>query len=757
MPIRSGRSRLAAVLLATTALAAGPLAAQNSVVRVDSLLVFAERAVIDGRPWEATRLLAPLVQIPAARSPSALEMAARAAAGWGGWATVVRLLKDEAWLDAGDGSARALLARAHLERGELDPALGSARLAVANPRATDAGERALVLARALDRADRLDSAALFYRRAAAELPGITDWLALRAAGVTTDSTRRDELLRSVSDSVARRRIPWTEALARKRSGDLIGAARLYDSLGDRVTAIELRLATGDTAARRAGRTALVALFQDGAGSDDTRRAIELFDRDFSKGGPLEELALARRAALVGQLDRSAEGFTRAGAARLTDRDRFTYATVLSRLGRYDEAVPLFGSIRTPSLRGDAAYQRARAILRSGKVAAALQALRRVVVRHPDDADAAATALYLTGDLLIDREGDDSARAVFREAATRYPKTVFGRRAGFQAAMIAYLDEDFTTAALEFDALARGEAPGDETVSGLYWAGRAHAAVGDSVGARARWEQVLTRGRDTYYAGLAARRLGTRAWTYAAPGSPPSAGPLPAALDRAITLARLGLRVEAAFEIDGYADGAGSSPSAVRTAARSLAEARLYGRSVRLAFRAQAAGTAADRDLAELLHPLPFRAALTAEADSASVDPFLVAALIRQESAFDANARSAADARGLMQVLPSVGESYARGMGLSDWDPVLLYQPGVNLNFGIRHLSEGLSRYQRPEQALAAFNAGAQRVDRWLELRGVTGDPEVFVERIPFTETRDYVRRVMRNFAVYRALYGADRT
>jgi soluble lytic murein transglycosylase len=159
-------------------------------------------------------------------------------------------------------------------------------------------------------------------------------------------------------------------------------------------------------------------------------------------------------------------------------------------------------------------------------------------------------------------------------------------------------------------------------------------------------------------------------------------------------------------------------------------------------------------VAELLYPMPYREVLIAGARAAAVDPMLVAGVIRQESLFDPAARSVADARGLMQVLPSVGEQLARRAGLPEWDPVLLYQPDVNIDFGIEHLAEALEQLQWPERALAAYNAGAARVARWQAIRGVTEDPEVFVERIPFTETRDYVRKVLRNFAIYTALYRA---
>ena len=84
--------------------------------------------------------------------------------------------------------------------------------------------------------------------------------------------------------------------------------------------------------------------------------------------------------------------------------------------------------------------------------------------------------------------------------------------------------------------------------------------------------------------------------------------------------------------------------------------------------------------------------------------------------------------------------------------MLLYQPDVNLDFGIEHLAGALERLRWPERGLAAYNAGLDRVNRWQSIRGVDQDPEVFVERIPFTETRDYVRLVLRNVAMYQALY-----
>jgi soluble lytic murein transglycosylase len=103
----------------------------------------------------------------------------------------------------------------------------------------------------------------------------------------------------------------------------------------------------------------------------------------------------------------------------------------------------------------------------------------------------------------------------------------------------------------------------------------------------------------------------------------------------------------------------------------------------------------------------------------------------------------------MQVMPSVGRALAGG-GRA-WDAARLYQPEVNVPLGMRHLATFLARYPRPEYALAAYNAGETRVRRWRQRAGAD-DPELFVERIPYDETRDYVRIVLRNAAMYEGLY-----
>jgi soluble lytic murein transglycosylase len=174
-------------------------------------------------------------------------------------------------------------------------------------------------------------------------------------------------------------------------------------------------------------------------------------------------------------------------------------------------------------------------------------------------------------------------------------------------------------------------------------------------------------------------------------------------------------------------------------------------AITLARRAQTAGAPKDARLYRLLYPLSFSDAVLAEAARHRLDPSLVAALIRQESLYDPEATSSAGARGLMQLMPEVGKRVAKGLDYETWDPVLLYQPDVNIELGTAHLRELLDSQGSVAEVLAAYNAGAHRVARWRTKNG-GGDPELLVERIPYVETRDYVRIVQRNRALYRALY-----
>jgi soluble lytic murein transglycosylase len=151
-------------------------------------------------------------------------------------------------------------------------------------------------------------------------------------------------------------------------------------------------------------------------------------------------------------------------------------------------------------------------------------------------------------------------------------------------------------------------------------------------------------------------------------------------------------------------------------------------------------------------PLPYELNLRSAATRNQLDPMLVAGLIRQESAFESKAMSRAGAIGLMQVEPMTARKLARQLKVR-YARARLTDPGYNLQLGSRYLANLIQLFSTPEAALAAYNAGEDRVVQWTTGQNYLETAE-FVESIPFTETREYVQIVMRNSEVYRSIYGA---
>ena len=161
---------------------------------------------------------------------------------------------------------------------------------------------------------------------------------------------------------------------------------------------------------------------------------------------------------------------------------------------------------------------------------------------------------------------------------------------------------------------------------------------------------------------------------------------------------------------------------------------------------------AGRPTGEALFPKAYWVDLKRFSSENELDPYLVASLIRQESEFNPNAISRANAVGLMQLLPVTGKKVAKEVKMHHFSPNQLYTPTVNLQLGTRYFKSMVDKFGSFEYALAAYNAGSDRVEDWLA-QGKYRDPQEFVESIPFTETREYVQAIMRNANVYKQLYG----
>lgn len=718
-----------------------------------SVAARADSLVHARRPWRATVLLAPSLATPASAPPELRLAAARAAAAWEGWAEVERVLREAPWLDEQfGGEGRELLARGALERG-VDAQL-NARAALTAAR-TDASRalRGVLLARALDRANVGEPAAQEYLQAATRLPRVADWLRLRAAGVTSDSAARWALLARVTDAPARARIAVTDAQARERAGDFVRAAEVYRqarAFGSSFRAEALGARTEAAQASLARR--IVAFLGVSPVAAEARQAIETLDRLGVTLTRTDELIVAQAAADAGVNARSVAGFARAAApAPLTARERLAYAGALSRSGRNPDAARVYASITDSALAPLAAYQSARAMLQSGG-AGARDALRRVATTFATTRAAAAPALLLLADLQIDDGDLAGAGASLARIAREHPDAPQAPLARFREALLQWHQGSPQAAGALFDSLVARYPRDDEATAARYWAARALERAGNTSAASERWKAIIATAPTGYYAVLSARRLRLPAWTapVGADTVPHVAG-VDSTASRVRLLQLLGMDVEARFEVDALAERAeraAPDAAAIAQALRTLGEP---ARALRIAIRALDRGVAPSRALYLEAFPVVHADALIAESRHNGLDPALVAGLIRQESSWNPRAVSPVGARGLMQLMPSVGASIASSHHFPLWNQALLFEPDVSLELGTAHLASGLRRGDVTAHALAAYNAGASRVTRWAR-RPDADDPELFTEWIPFVETRDYVRIVQRNAEIYRSLH-----
>jgi len=256
------------------------------------------------------------------------------------------------------------------------------------------------------------------------------------------------------------------------------------------------------------------------------------------------------------------------------------------------------------------------------------------------------------------------------------------------------------------------------------------------------------------------------------GEPPTAGTVPPRLAtdpayrRALALVQVGLEGEAMQAFTDLATGMQTAGDGVGLATMALATQH-GGRpwlALPITQRLQAAATTAGqaagpldlpRAAQALLFPVAWPHAVNAAATEQSVDPWLLLALVRQESAYNPRARSGADARGLTQVVPATAAGIAAALHSPSFDVASLDRPALSLRFGAVYLHDTLARFDgNILYALAGYNAGPGNVPDWAGGR-VAGDPDLFIDNIPYPETREYVQLVYRNYALYRRLYNGE--
>ncbi len=362
--------------------------------------------------------------------------------------------------------------------------------------------------------------------------------------------------------------------------------------------------------------------------------------------------------------------------------------------------------------------------------------------------------------------DEAALRWWRRLLAEYPDGLYVETASWRVGWGEYRVKRFARAAHTWERTARMRPPSSATSGLLYWAGRAHLAQGELD--RARWLLLETVQRFKHsYHGLRAREQLSRLGITPAPPPTPTADagteprredPLPGTrrerLRQLLLIERLD---EAASELRRMG---GSSRVSATLAWVEWRRGRFLPAIgvMRRAFPhwISAAGDHLPHEVWQILYPLPYEEELRQQANEEGLDPSLVAGLILQESAFDARALSPVGARGLMQIMPATGRQIARRKRVP-FRTSALYDPTTSLDFGTYYLRQMSDRFDGAvDKVLVGYNAGPHRVSKWTDLRPGLPEEE-FIETIPFTETRFYVRHVLANREAYRRLYGLGRT
>ena len=386
------------------------------------------------------------------------------------------------------------------------------------------------------------------------------------------------------------------------------------------------------------------------------------------------------------------------------------------------------------------------------------------------------ALLSAANMYLLEKNYDRAIDMFREMQQRFPSSTHASYAHWKAAWLNYRQGRTDDAKSDFENQVRWYPDHAEVPAALYWRARIAEDEHDYTLARAWYAKLADRFHNYYYGYLGRERLAKL---------PPAANdaamrqdavlaqipdmrpPGPEALEleappnqlraeKSRLLENAGLNEFAIRELQAEQGGQGARWATLQMA-RIYQESGHPHRAIQFLKKALPGYYSVDllalpRPYWEILFPRLYWADVQSQSMANSLDPYLVASLIRQESEFNPGAVSPANAYGLMQLLPQVGKSEAKAAHIKHFSTEQLLAPNVNIQLGSHYFKTMVTQYSgQVEYALAAYNAGSNRVNEWLQSGHYRDVPE-FVESIPFTETREYVQAIVRNAKVYSRLY-----
>jgi soluble lytic murein transglycosylase len=397
----------------------------------------------------------------------------------------------------------------------------------------------------------------------------------------------------------------------------------------------------------------------------------------------------------------------------------------------------------------------------------LKTIRRIVAEFPVESWAEQALDNLAGTYV--REGDDAqADTVFRELYEKYPRGSYGAHAAWKIGWRAYRERRYDESARIFERASADFPRSDYRPAWLYWSGRARELLHEGAIANQRYMLVTADYLNTYYGRLAVARLdGRRAPSRVTSDTPPSLLPPPP--NELLVRALLDIdRYDDALNELRFAEAAWGDSAAIQATMAWIYQQQgrseagtvrfnLLRASISTMKRAYpqylaAGGEDLPKDVLAVIFPIDYGDLIKKYAMQQNLDPYLLAALVAQESTFVRDIRSGANAYGLMQLVPATAREYAQRLKLR-YSLSLLTNADANIRMGTAYLADKIRQFGDVHLALASYNAGERAVRRWVAERPDVADREEFIDDIPYPETQNYVKRVLGTAEDYRHLYG----
>ncbi|MCH7599810.1 MAG: transglycosylase SLT domain-containing protein [Myxococcales bacterium] len=546
----------------------------------------------------------------------------------------------------------------------------------------------------------------------------------RGIRLTRDSERQAEMRLAVASSL-------------ERSDELEEALRVYRKIWTRHASSD----QANLAEERLNALELEPGAEARSAVDWRKRADQLFRKRNNAG------ALAA-------YDKALAGTLKTSEANRAKKQR---AHTLFRLREYPEAVKAFSSLPQND---DVPLWRARSLARSGEVNLAVEEFEKLAKQNKGELSVRAT--YLAALLLEGRGHVERAEEHFDWVSRNQVSTGLSHAALWRLGWAAFRGQKGHEAVDYFDRLLKLETDTIDRLRIRYWRARALESMDDSIddqtAATLEFTTIANEFPFSYYGWRARDRI--RDHDQPSAGARPEPGTTQLSEDdlaRPRILLAAGLRKVAVEEM--RRTGRRARGLADRLAmAQLFSEAEEYHEALRVIVDAYTEDLARGPvpHLEELwwhAWPSAFKELVMASTrDPGSVEPALVFAIMREESGYRPQILSTSGARGLLQIMVPTGDRLASRVGQADYDPDDLFEPETNIKLGAYYLTELLGRFDgRLSASIASYNAGPNAVEGWLGKPASTED-DVWVESIPYDQTRSYVKRVLRSYHAYRVLY-----